>query len=301
MIKVIFLLLLGLSSTLLPAQELHRLDFGSVAETQSFFSYHNRDSVGPIISGHRGGAVQKYPENSIEALEHTLRATPAVFEIDVRLTNDGRAVLLHDASLDRTTTGSGKIRDHSLKELRNLRRKNPQGKLTDIGILTLEQAIQWAKGRTLINLDVKDVPGEMKVALVKKFNAFPYVIFTVHSPEEARAFLEQDPRSMFSAFIKTPEAFRAYEDAGIPWENILMGYVGPWSKPENGELYDLLHEKGVRVMVSAASSYDKLEDPEARAEAYRKIIEEGADILETDRPIEAAAAIAPYLNQNINN
>lgn len=289
--KILILLLLNLLILQSTAQELHNRDFESVAETKNFFSYGNRSTYGPIISGHRGGAAQESPENSIAALERTLEATPAVFEIDVRLTKDRQVVLLHDATLDRTTTGSGKIIDYTLTELRKLKRKNPEGKVTGIGIITLQEAIAWSKGKTLINLDVKDVPMEKKAAIVKQENAFSHVIFTVHSPEEARFFYNYDSRSMFSAFIKTKKAFYAYDEAGIPWENVLMAYVGPWSKSENKELYDLLHEKGIRVMVSAASSYDKLKDPQTRAKAYRKIIEDGADILESDRPIEAAAAL----------
>ena len=280
-------------TSLLPLrdQDLHKLNFRSVEQTKDFFSYENRDARGVIISGHRGGAAQRQPENSFEAMEETLRVTPAVFEIDVRITADGEAVLLHDTTLDRTTTGKGKIKDHNLDELRSFKRVNPEGQATEIAITTLEQAIAWSRGKTLMNLDVKDVPMEKKASLVKKHNAFPYVIFTVHSPEEAEFFYNYDPRSMFSAFIKTKEAFHAYDKAEIPWENILMAYVGPWSKPENKELYDLLHDKGVRVMVSASSSYDKLEDPTERARAYRKIIADGADILESDRPIEVAVAL----------
>lgn len=64
---------------------------------------------------------------------------------------------------------------------------------------------------------------------------------------------------MFSAFIRTKEEFEAYETAQITWSEI-MAYVGFWSKPENRDLYEKLHFKGVKVMVSDVPSYDKMEE-----------------------------------------
>src|SRR5690606_40052372 len=90
---------------------------------------------------------------------------------------------------------------------------------------------------------------------------------------------------MFAAFIRTLDEYKAYEEEGIPWSQI-MAYVGPLSKPENKQLYDLLHERGVKVMISAAPSYDKLESSEERKAAYIKAIEEGADVIESDLPID---------------
>ncbi|MEX2232715.1 MAG: hypothetical protein WD824_11170 [Cyclobacteriaceae bacterium] len=81
---------------------------------------------------------------------------------------------------------------------------------------------------------------------------------------------------MFEAFVKTREALLAYEEAGIPW-NQIMAYIGPENKPENEVLLDLLHERGVMCMIFAAPVYDKL-DPPARMEAYREIIRAGVDI-----------------------
>ena len=95
---------------------------------------------------------------------------------------------------------------------------------------------------------------------------------------------------MFSAFIRDFDELTAYENAGIPWSQ-LMAYVGPLSKPENQALYTALHQRGVKVMVSAAPSYDKEPDRAKQAEAYRKVILEGADVLESDFPIRVGEAL----------
>lgn len=269
--------------------EIHTLTFRNVADTKDYFHYTGNDV--PIISGHRGGAAKGYPENCIATFEHTLSITPAIFEIDPHLTKDNAIVLLHDDDLDRTSTGHGKLSDYTFAQVEEFQLKDLAGNVTPYHLTTLAEAIQWSKGKTVINLDVKDVPLSMKAELVKKYNAFHYVMFTVHTAKEAKIFYDYDHRSLFSAFVKTKEALGSYEAAGIPWENVLIAYVGAESTLENRELYDMLHERGVMVMVGAAPIYDKLESPQKRAEAYRKILKDGADIIESDRPTEVAAAI----------
>ncbi|WP_157178223.1 hypothetical protein [Terriglobus roseus] len=76
-----------------------------------------------------------------------------------------------------------------------------------------------------------------------------------------------------------------------PWQNIAIAYVGSKGVPENKPLYDTLHGRGVKVMVATAPTYDKLPMMKQRAAAYRKVIEDGADIVESDRPIEVADAL----------
>ena len=95
---------------------------------------------------------------------------------------------------------------------------------------------------------------------------------------------------MFSAFIKTKKDFEDYEKAGVPF-NQLIAYLGPLVKPENQELYAMLNKKGAMCMISAASTYDKLKTAEERKAAYISIAKDGASILESDYPIEAAEAV----------
>src|SRR3546814_13650208 len=70
-----------------------------------------------------------------------------------------------------------------------------------------------------------------------------------------------------------------------------MAYIGPKNSPEAREMRVLLHARGVKCMISAAPTYDKLKDPADRAAAYRQIIEGGTDVIESDLPIETAEAI----------
>ena len=268
--------------------ELNVLEIKSPKELHSFFKFSGNDRL--IIAGHRGGMVKGFPENSIATFENTLKHTPAFFEIDPRLTKDSVIVLLHDATLDRTTTGKGKLSDYTFEELKQFRLKDAEGNVTDFSIPTLSEVIEWGRGKTILNLDHKDVPLEMAASLIRKHKAESYVMLTVHKPEEAGFYLEKNKNSMFSAFIRNKKEFDEYENAGIPFSQ-MIAYIGPLVKPENRELYDLLNKKGTMCMISSASSYDKLKTAEERKQAYRDIVKDGASILETDYPIEAAAAI----------
>jgi len=283
-------LLMTLQLTSVQAQtgSLHILNIRSSQDLHQFFKYTGRDI--PLISGHRGGTTKGYPENCIATFENTLRYTPAFFEIDPRLTKDSVVVLMHDATLDRTTTGTGKVSDFTWAELKKLNLKDPEGNITQYSIPTLDEVIEWSKGKTIINLDRKDVPLSMTAKKLREHQAEATVMLTVHSADQAKFYLRENRNRMFSAFIRNKKEFDEYEKAGIPWSQI-MAYVGPTNKPGNKEMYDLLHAKGVMCMISAAPSYDKLPDPAARKNAYQEIIKAGADVLESDLPIEVAAAV----------
>ncbi|WP_257666166.1 glycerophosphodiester phosphodiesterase family protein [Parapedobacter tibetensis] len=269
------------------AQKLHTLDFKSPKQLHRFFKY-GRDKT--IISGHRGTVELGLPENSVAGFETVLEHTPAIFEIDPRLTKDSVIILLHDATLDRTTNGTGKALDHTWAELQQLRLKDKDGNLTEHRIPTLAEAIEWARGKTILNLDHKDVPLEMIAEIIKQHDAYSFVMVTVHSPEQARFYLDKNKNQMLSAHIQTMEKFEAYKKARIPY-NRMIAYIGPNIKPENQVLYRLLNTKGTMCMISSAPTYDKLETKEERATAYRAIIADGASILESDFPTEVGEAL----------
>ncbi|QEC54323.1 glycerophosphodiester phosphodiesterase family protein [Anseongella ginsenosidimutans] len=270
------------------SQAIHAIDVSNARQLHKFFQYTGNDI--PLISGHRGGMTEGYPENCIPSFENTLRHTPAFFEIDPRLTKDSVIILMHDATLERTTNGTGKVSDYTWEELKKLRLKDKHGNLTEFRIPTLAEVIEWSKGKTIINLDKKDVPLEMTADILEAHKATANVMCTVHSAEQALYYYKRNPKRMFSAFIRTPEELEAYEKTGIPWKNI-MAYIGPKNSPEAHKMLKLLHARGVKCMISAAPSYDKLPDSAARASAYREIIQDGTDVIESDLPIEAAAAI----------
>ena len=68
----------------------------------------NRDQSTVIVASHRGD-WRNYPENSLEAIDNAIKMGVDIVELDVQRTKDGQLILMHDPTLDRTSTGKGKI------------------------------------------------------------------------------------------------------------------------------------------------------------------------------------------------
>jgi len=109
-----------------------------------------------ICMAHRGWSG-KAPENTMTAIRLAL-AEPAIrgIEIDVQLSRDGVPVLIHDFTLERTTTGRGLVMDHTLEELRELDAGSWfNERFAGERIPTLEEVLQAVKGRCTLNIELK--------------------------------------------------------------------------------------------------------------------------------------------------
>ncbi|CAG2086273.1 glycerophosphodiester phosphodiesterase family protein [Xanthomonas euroxanthea] len=138
---------------------------GGVAAIQARLS---NPGGGIVVVAHRGchapapehGFTDSAPENSLAALERCIAIGADVMETDVRRAADGTLVMLHDATVDRTTDGTGKLSELTLADLQKLRLRSDEGgaqaPLTDQRVVTLEQMLAASKGHILLNLDVKD-------------------------------------------------------------------------------------------------------------------------------------------------
>ncbi|MBQ5701880.1 MAG: glycerophosphodiester phosphodiesterase family protein [Alistipes sp.] len=104
-----------------------------------------------VVIAHRSD-WRHYPENSLAAMEGAIAMGVDMVEIDVQRTADGVLVCCHDSSVDRTTTGKGKIKELTADYISTLKLKTEQG-ITDYGVPTLAQALELCKGRVLINID----------------------------------------------------------------------------------------------------------------------------------------------------
>lgn len=272
------------------AQSLQVLNFETVQAMHSYF----QDQDGKIIiSGHRGTVENGMPENSIAGMEEVLRHTKAIFEVDPRLSKDGIPVIIHDDTLDRTTTGTGKVSDYTLVELKEFFLKDANGNITPYRIPTLDELIIWAKGKTILNLDRKNVPDHMIADIIRKHNAYAWVWVTVHTVDQADFFLNQNSDQFLSMHIRSVEALDKFKKSNLPYNRMIV-YIGPRVNEGNIDVLSFFKQKNVMCMISSASSYDKLKSKEERSAMYKKIAESGATIIESDFPIEVSRAI--YLN-----
>jgi len=87
---------------------------GQVDEIRTHFL--DADSKVVLVASHRAAHII-YPENSILSIKEAIRLGVDIVELDVKVTKDGVPVLMHDGTIDRTTTGSGKPSDYTYEEL----------------------------------------------------------------------------------------------------------------------------------------------------------------------------------------
>lgn len=121
-----------------------------------------------FVAAHR--ADWKYaPENSLQALRNAIFFGADIIETDVRQTRDGHFVMMHDATVDRMTNGTGLISEMSLEEIRRLRLKTNWGQSTQMSVATLDEYVEEAKGRVNLYLDKAgiDLPGAEEGATVR--------------------------------------------------------------------------------------------------------------------------------------
>jgi glycerophosphoryl diester phosphodiesterase len=105
-----------------------------------------------IVVAHRGD-WRNAPENSIQAIKNCIYMGVDMVEIDIQETKDGHLVLMHDKTLDRTTTGKGKVNEWTLDSLQTLNLVDGLGVKTLHKIPTLKEALLVTKDEVLVNLD----------------------------------------------------------------------------------------------------------------------------------------------------
>jgi glycerophosphoryl diester phosphodiesterase len=111
-----------------------------------------------LLAAHRGGSLL-WPENSLLAFRNAVALGADFIEFDVHLSKDGEVVVIHDPTLDRTTSGSGPVKDRTVAELKALRLKDRAGALTEEMVPTLDEvAAAAAQGKRRMLLEIKVDP-----------------------------------------------------------------------------------------------------------------------------------------------
>jgi glycerophosphoryl diester phosphodiesterase len=144
---------------------------------------HNPDIQYVFVAAHRGD-WRYAPENSLPAIENAIRMGVDIVELDVQCTKDGQFILMHDATLDRTTTGKGNVADCTLDSIQTLKLKNGCAIKTKEKVPTLEEALLLMKGRILVNLDKADRYFDEVFALLEKTGTTKQIIMKGGKPAE---------------------------------------------------------------------------------------------------------------------
>ena len=177
----------------------------------------------PRVIGHRGAAALA-PENTLAALRRAADLGVRLVEVDVKLTADGVPILMHDDTLDRTTDGSGPVRDLAAADIGRLDAGRWFGDaFAGEPVPTLREALALAVARDLsINLEIKPCPGRAvetaTVALTEARAHWPadrppplISSFNAEALTAARRAAPDWPMAIL--FVKPPEDWRAQADA----------------------------------------------------------------------------------------
>ena len=161
----------------------------------------------PVIFAHRGASAHA-PENTLAAFELALTQNADAIELDVKLSADGHVVVIHDPTVDRTTGGSGRVKDLSLSELRSLDAgRFFSEKYSGEKIPTLAEVFETMGKRTFINVELtnyntpRDQLVESVCILVRKFELQKHVMFSsffASNLSKARAYLPGVPRGLLA-------------------------------------------------------------------------------------------------------
>ncbi|HEY0281545.1 MAG TPA: glycerophosphodiester phosphodiesterase family protein [Rhizomicrobium sp.] len=242
-----------------------------------------------LVSGHRGGIEPGYPENAIETFAHSVAQHPLVLEIDVRTSRDGVMVLMHDATIDRTSTGKGAISDLTVAEIQAAALKDKEGRVTSFQIPTFEAAIRWAKGRAVLLADVKeDASVEAIAAMIGTHEAQSNVAVIVYSLGQAQRLHRADPNITILYPVETDAELEALQNSGVPLDNVVA-----WTgiEHERPEQWNLMRQRGLAVAFGTLFFIDPELARTGNDARYLGLSREGIAMLATDRHHQAFEAI----------
>ena len=264
---------------------MRRRTFLSAAVAAALVPYGVTGAQRPGVAAHRGGALL-WPENSLLAYREALALGVEFVETDVHLTADAAVVVLHDATLDRTTTGTGAVRERTLADLSGLRLRAADGRPTGEGVPTLAQQLDLvAPSRAGLLLEIKAGPGrrrypdieEKALALVRDHGLLDRTVVMAFEPETVLRVRELAPAVPTAALIARGRDRREQltgEEALDRARAVRATHVGV-----NFRLLDERVVGAVQRAGMAVGAWTVNEEAD-----IRHVLGLGVDVLITDRP-----------------
>lgn len=258
-----------------------------------FFTYKPGQTA--RISVHRGGGDLKgYPENCIESFAYVARQigtreAPTIIECDIDLTKDSVLVMMHDATLDRTTTGTGKLIEQTYAQIQQYRLEDNLGTPTPYKIPKLEEVLRWGrKAGVYFTLDVKrNVSFDKVVNMVRQTGTGDITAVITYNAADAARLHKMAPELMISVTIRNQAEYDRLRELDIP-DNRMVAFVGV-REPDKA-LYEFLHAKGIACILGTLGNLDKQAATKGDG-LYKEWAQNGADIMSTDRPLEVFRAV----------
>jgi glycerophosphoryl diester phosphodiesterase len=259
---------------------------------------HNPQSRRVLVASHRGD-WRNYPENSLGAIESVIRMGVDIMELDLKLTRDSVLVLMHDRTIDRTTTGKGRVSDLTYDSICNCRlRTSHHATGTHYRIPTLREALSLCKDRIVVNVDQGYEYYDMVLAIAEELGVTDQILIKGKKPVavvEAR-FRNHPHNLMYMPVIDIlkPQGqalFAEYMTSGTT----PLAYEITWDRPDaavDACIRQIL-QQGSKLWVNTlwpslcggeqSALYDDYAFEES-IEAYGRVVSLGATLIQTDRP-----------------
>jgi glycerophosphoryl diester phosphodiesterase len=221
------------------------------------------------VLAHRGSGKI---DGTVAGAEHSIAMGVQILEMDVRLTKDGRAVILHDGTVDRTTDGKGPVAGMTLEELKKLDAGVKFGSPGE-RVPTVVELLTAVNGRAWVTLELKVVEAADRVVdAIREARAFDWAV--VRSPDLDRlaALRKAEPRLLTGAMAPWPEDPAAFAKrlAGLGIAAYTPGSNAPLTR------YGVVRFQAERILVWATLCNDEDE--------MRRLAGLGVDGIITDRP-----------------
>ncbi len=244
-----------------------------------------------MVIAHRGD-WRHAPENSLQAIRNCIKMGVDMVEIDVRETKDGELVLMHDLTIDRTTTGKGRVSDWTLDALKTLKLVDGLNVPTDHQIPTLEEALLVAKDKILINLDKSYSIFDKCFAIAEKTGTLQQIVIKGKKTrsEVEREFGQYLDQVYFMPILNLPNPkadsiITDYLENRIP---IAFEFTVPSDTIGTIARFNDIRVAGAGVWVNSLWSHHCAGFDDRKAaqnpSTYDWFIERKVDMIQTDRP-----------------
>ena len=252
-----------------------------------------RDGGFAVVAAHRGQPDPSAAENAISSFKTSHAAGIPFLEIDVATTRDGVLVLMHDDSLDRTTTGYGRVGDRTAGYIRTLKLKRPDGTILNEGVPTFADVLDWGRATgARFELDVKRTTQFRDVVeAVRAAGMQDRVVMVTYNLTDAKAVHSLDQQLMISLTLEAPGDLAAARQAVAPER--LLGWTGT-SEP-GVKRFAGLRAAGIEPIFGTLGRpgrrLDDLYLADGDPSEYVALARSGAVMIASDTPVLAQRAI----------
>lgn len=253
------------------------------------------DSKHIMIFAHRGDWRNAPAENSLLAYQKCIDAGLDGIEVDLQMTKDSVLVIMHDETLDRTTTGTGPVSDYRYEDLKKFFLKSPIGVITRLNIPTFEEVLELSKDKILVQVDKWKPYYKEVTRLVKKHNCERQIVIRTTDPSKS---FQERYGNIWDGFIVMPVLVCKGNDVDeIRYKDFVSNYATPAISfsfvSEDFEILNKMKEtksRGQRLWLNSLwNTFNAGHDEELAQtdldNSYGWLIDQGANIIFSDNPM----------------